>query len=128
MMKNNVMAEMMRQVNEMRHWHSFLSLSDLIKLDDAEQVLVDSALVCSRLQILKNTDDNTETSDLVHEIEVALYKTESIQVSKSSKKSRLRENRVCMSVGEVRTFFGVLESISPLAIMGCRDVNRKLKK
>ncbi len=117
MMKNNSMTKIVHHVGEMKRRHSFLTPSDLFKLDDAEHVLVDSALVCSRLQILKNEDGNVETSDLVHEIEMALYKTESIQAYKSSVKPRLRDNRVCMSVGEVRTFFGVLEAISPLAIM-----------
>ena len=99
----------------------FLAPLELERLDSTIQVLVDSALVCSRLQIVKLEGMESEKMALVEELEAALYSACSNGSEVNSTKDRLLDNRVRMSVGEVKTFFGIIKALSPLSII-CNNI------
>ena len=119
MTKKTTSSGLLHHLNETNSRSVFLALSDLEKLDDAADVLVDAALVCARLQIIKMENDSNNNLHLIHEIESILYKTKSLEETGHRTRVRLTRNRVSMSVGEVRSFFGVIKALSPLAIMSC---------
>lgn len=119
MTKKTTSSGLLHHLNETSSKSVFLALSDLEKLDDAVNVLVDAALVCARLQIIKMERGSSNNLHLIHEIESILYKTTSVEEAGQQTRVRLTRNRVNMSVGEVRSFFGVIKALSPLAIMSC---------
>ena len=119
MTKKTMSTSLSQHLKERRSNSAFLALSDLDKLDDAVNVLVDAALVCARLQTIKMESGSDYNLQLIHEIESILYKTKNDETMRQQARTRLKRNRVSMSVGEVRSFFGVTRALSPLAIMSC---------
>ena len=119
MTKKTTSSGLLNHLNEIRSKSVFLALSDLEKLDDGANVLVDAALVCARLQVIKTEIGSDDNLHLMHEIEAVLYKTRGVEEASLQTRGRLKSNRVSMSVGEVRSFFGVIKALSPLAIMSC---------
>ena len=76
------------------------------------QIGISAGSVCSRLQMLKVESASILKRPFVKEIESLLYEPCKVV----SRRDRLCNNSVIMTVDEAKVFFGNLEHINPLAI------------
>lgn len=91
----------------------------LRRMPTNSQIGISAGSVCSRLQMLKVESASILKRPFVKEIESLLYDPCKVV----SRRDRLCNNSVVMTVNEAKVFFGKLEHINPLAIKspGKRD-------